>query len=64
MKTACDAWLDGVRVCSSAVFECGCGRCQREPEASERFFACGAHRDAVNAAHERVRGVPAQWRRI
>lgn len=46
---------------SSASYYCGCERCDREPSASEAFFACAAHRNEVDAKHRRVRGPSAKW---
>jgi hypothetical protein len=46
----CDACAD------PATRECGCPRCQREPDRSERYRCCAEHSDEVSATHERVRG--------
>jgi hypothetical protein len=57
-KPRCDA-----RGCNDApiVFECGCRRCQSEPEIEEHFYSCAGHVDDVNEKHMRIRGRPAQW---
>lgn len=39
---------------------CGCARCARETP-DERFYACDAHQDRVEAKHERIRGRPCRW---
>lgn len=47
---------DGPTCSEKPVYECGCARCQREPDWSERYHSCREHLSDVAKKHERVRG--------
>lgn len=47
-----------------ATYECMCRRCDREgANFAERYYACVAHRSAVDMKHVRVRGREVEWKK-
>lgn len=54
-------YCDADQCPATAVYRCECNRCKREPDARERFHACGAHLEEVGERHNQVRGYRATF---